>query len=1021
MLRVFRTPALLATLAALLLTVFPSTPPPIAAQPPEPLFAGAPATLAATLRLGETGDVSFTLWNAGAAPLAPRLYEAWPPVARPVGTPSEARAPLPVQASRVDPHLIRELSVADDGQAEFLVFLADQADLAAAYAITDWRARGEYVYHTLRAHAERSQRDLRALLEARGLPYRSLWIVNALAVRGGIADVADLASRAEVALIRANHTVALEEPQFVTPEQSSTTVCQAGSDHACWNISRIGANRVWRDFGVRGEGITVANIDSGVRYDHPALLSQYRGTTTAGVDHSYNWFDPYGNAPMPVDSGNHGTHTMGLMVGQGRSATQPAVGVAPGARWIAARACAARECRELDLILAAEWLLAPTDRDGLNPRPALRPHVINNSWTAGRNATWYAGYVNAWRAAGIYPVFAAGNTGFYNGCGSIQSPGDYANVTAVGATDANDLLANFSSVGPTADGRIKPDLTAPGSWIYSTVADPARSYGYSSGTSMATPHVAGAVALLWSANPTLIGDYDATYAILTASAAPKQDDPRFQGAQYAACRPVATPNNAYGYGRINVYDAVARASLNVPWLDLPVQPLPILNPGESTTVRLRLDARRTPGPGVYQAQVLVHGPDLSYAPLIVPVTLIVAEDPSYATLTGRVTRRSDGMPLQAGVSVVDGPSVATDAQGYYRLVLPPAPTPYTLVATARDYVRSVRSVLVAPGVQETVDFALEADAPRMAADTTPRRATLPFAATSRQYFTLANSGARSLTYTASLSDDSFGVWRSDEPDGPAPAWTEPPPEAVRLTLSNNGVSQAIPLGFSFPLRDASYTTIYVAANGWVGFEPLTEMPFIRTCLPLPETVGAAIAPLRLDLDPSQPDAQVSYASLPEGMLVSWINVPLSNDLGRRLTFQVLLMPDGRISLRYRRIGTLPVFASASYGIQYKGRQVQMLGCRTGLGLSDGLTIELRPQPPTSSWMAVEQTDGHLMPGEEGFIAVQVRWVASADGEPVSGAVEVRTNDPEQPRARFTLRLIGEPAPYRLWAPWMARP
>lgn len=1003
-----------------LLLAFPATASPAAAQSGGPLLSGAPETLAATVALGSTASLQLLLRNESAAPVAPRLYEALPAPARPAGlVPAETRAALPEQDARVDPQIAREQAAAPDGRTEFLVVLADQADLSAAYAIADWAARGAYVYQTLRDHAERSQRPLRALLDARGLAYRPLWIVNALAVRGSADDVAAIAARADVAAVRANRLVTLESQPARVPAQTEGVPCNASSDGACWHLNQVGANRVWSEFGVRGEGITVANIDSGVRYDHPALIEQYRGSTGAGVDHNYNWYDLFGNSPVPVDSGDHGTHTMGLMAARGLSPARPAVGMAPGARWMAARACAARECSEVDLIRAAEWLLAPTDLAGANPRPELRPHVVNNSWTAGQNTNWYAGYVAAWRAAGIYPVFAAGNSG-NQVCGTVQSPGDYADVTAVGAVDATGGLTAFSSIGPAADGRIKPDLTAPGSGIYSTIADPGRLYGPSSGTSMATPHVAGAVALLWSARPDLIGDYDTTYAILTASASPRTGDSRYMGTGHAACRPVDVPNNIYGYGRLDVYAAMAQARVDVPWLELPAGPLAPLGAGEAVALELRVDARRVPGPGRYQARALVHGPDLSRAPLIIPVTLDVPADAGHATITGRVTRSSDGSPLQATVAVIGGASVSTDAEGRYRLVLPPATAPYTLRATARDHGWLSRQVTPAPGAQITLDFSLDRDVPRLVAETAPRTVALGFAETALETFTMRNEGARTLTYTVRIPDEAYGVWRSDEPDGPAPAWTPPPPDAVQLRLSDDGVSAATPIGFPFPYRDGMYETVTIGANGFLSLQPLTaETPFARACLPLPETAAAAIAPLRVDLDPSREGAVVSYARLAEGFLVSWVNVPLYSDPTRRLSFQVLLMPDGRISLRYRQVGRLPAAESASYGVQYNFRQTQTLGCGGELDLDDGLTIELRPQKAPSTWLQAEATSGSLTPGMVGNVPVRVRWTAPSGPWPASGAVEVRTNDPARPRVRFTVRLNTSEAPYRTYFPWVS--
>ena len=128
----------------------------------------------------------------------------------------------------------------------------------------------------------------------------------------------------------------------------------------------------------------VANIDTGVQYNHPALVNQYRGNLGgASFDHNYNWFDPSSVCPSPVpcDNNNHGTHTMGTMVGDDGGTNQ--IGVAPGARWIAAKGCETNNCSDAALLASAQWILAPTDLNGSNPRPDLRPDIVNNSWGGG--------------------------------------------------------------------------------------------------------------------------------------------------------------------------------------------------------------------------------------------------------------------------------------------------------------------------------------------------------------------------------------------------------------------------------------------------------------------------------------------------------------------------------------------------------------------------------------------------------------------------------------------------------------
>lgn len=189
-------------------------------------------------------------------------------------------------------------------------------------------------------------------------------------------------------------------------------------------------------------------------------------------------------------------------------------------------------------------MLAPTDLSGNNPDPSLRPHVVNNSWGGGVGDPFYAAIVDAWRAAGIFPVFSIGNSG--PSCGSANSPGDDPDSFAVGATDIFDEIAFFSSRGPSAFGGLKPNVAGPGVDVRSSV--PGGGYAEFSGTSMAAPHVTGLVALLWSGNPDLRREIDATAAILESTASDRLD---------FSCGGDGDgdPNNVFGEGIIDALTA----------------------------------------------------------------------------------------------------------------------------------------------------------------------------------------------------------------------------------------------------------------------------------------------------------------------------------------------------------------------------------------------------------------------------------------------------------------------------------
>ncbi len=516
---------------------------------------------------------------------------------------------------RLDQQIYDDINAAPDGTTDFVVVLNDQANLTAAQGITDWSARGWAVYNTLSQLAADSQVPLRSYLDSLKVDYTPLYIINGVIIHSGNAAlVSNLAARKDVAQLVANHRIAVEK-------QAPAPVTAEAPDAIEWNITKIKAPDVWSTYADTGQGMVVANIDTGVQYDHPALVNQYRGNLGGGVfNHNYNWYDPYfqcpGGGAIPCDPGDHGTHVMGTMVGYDGGANQ--IGVAPGAKWIACKGGDAISGYLLtnELLTCAQWILAPFDLTGQNPNPDKRPNVVNNSWGGGPNDYWYTGAVSAWRAAGIFPAFANGNAG--PNCSTAHSPGDYWNSFASGATDINNMLGGFSSRGPAKlTGFLKPDIVTPGVNIRSSVPGGGYQGGWS-GTSMASPHTAGAVALLWSGAPDLVGQIDLTAWVLEQTATPLTDPGSNCGGDY-----VNGPNNDWGYGLLNIFDAVTKAK-NEPvtpsWVTVDPQGV-TLQPGANTTVTLTFTAPTQPG--TLTATLILVGDDPYNADIRIPLTLNV--------------------------------------------------------------------------------------------------------------------------------------------------------------------------------------------------------------------------------------------------------------------------------------------------------------------------------------------------------------------------------------------------------------
>jgi hypothetical protein len=424
---------------------------------------------------------------------------------------------------------------------QLFVILKDQADVSAAYAIDNIDERRQFVYTTLVNHANTTQANLRAALDQRKITYRPYYLVNALQVAGGPLSRRWLEAQPEVDRVLDNPI--LRPLPAPIPVTAGNALPPTKPD---WNLTTIRADRVWQELGITGQGIVIGQSDSGVDWQHVELHESYRGRDG---QHNYNWLDPWYGTLEPTDISGHGTHTLGSIVGQ-------STGVAPGATWYG---CAnlARDLANPALYLACmQFMLAPYPLNGnafIEGDATQSADVINNSWGCpdieGCDPNALLAGTRALRAAGIFIVASAGNEG--PACQSIRDPlALYDEAFSVGAINKNGELAAFSSRGPvTVDGsdRVKPDIVAPGVNILSAYPD--NTYEYADGTSMAGPHVAGVVALVWSANPDLIGHIEQTEEILDQTAQ------SFNGA-LPSC---GDPGDAVGHGSIDAYAAVQMA------------------------------------------------------------------------------------------------------------------------------------------------------------------------------------------------------------------------------------------------------------------------------------------------------------------------------------------------------------------------------------------------------------------------------------------------------------------------------
>ena len=442
----------------------------------------------------------------------------------------------------------------DNAPVRALVMLEDRVDIFALdqelYARkADLQDRAYTVITALQRKADETQPAVISSLNGRSSSevknIERFWVANMLLVEAIPAVLMELSQRRDVAYLDLDAELEWDRPVSRQPAPiESPNGIEPG-------IAAINAPAMWRD-GYTGAGTIVMNIDTGVDGNHVALNYKWRGAQP-GVPASAAWFDPNYNSTFPNDCDGHGTHTIGTMNGLAPS-THDTVGVAPGAQWIAAMTLCLGAHTSYS-IAAFQWAMNP---DGNPATIDDMPVAIGNSWydpsisaSTECNPAYnpYINVIGAVEAAGIAVVFSAGNSG--PGAQTITQPKnvniDPVHFWATGAVNGNTVgypIASFSSRGPVVPAcstgvpslDIKPEACAPGVNVRSST--PNNTYSYYDGTSMACPHVVGAIALLKQAHPTLTG-HELKMALY----------------QTAVDLGATGEDNTYGMGIIDVYAA----------------------------------------------------------------------------------------------------------------------------------------------------------------------------------------------------------------------------------------------------------------------------------------------------------------------------------------------------------------------------------------------------------------------------------------------------------------------------------
>ncbi|HEU4365600.1 MAG TPA: S8 family serine peptidase, partial [Candidatus Krumholzibacteria bacterium] len=612
--------------------------------------------------------------------------------------------------ARVSPELVKQMETASpDAMIKAVVRVrsvgpAPQANLGRSAVFT-----------ALRQNARASQAQLRAFMNqpavrAEGAIVKEFWLDNLVLVEAKRSVIEQIARRADVEEVFENFTLTLPPRLPGDPDPL------AHQTQAWDNIGHIGAKQVWQSFGLTGAGVRVGGLDTGVDIAHPDIAGKMVTTNPADPTYPGGWaeFDGNGNmipGSVPHDSDQHGTHTTGTMIGG--SASGYAVGVAPAASLMHGLVIPAGSGSFTQVVGGMEWIIDPDN----NPMTDDGADVVNMSLGATGTHTQMVAPTDNMAAAGVFPSFSIGNSG--PGASTTGSPGNVPSAFGVGATDFADVIASFSSRGPVTwnfapyiGTYTKPDISAPGVQIYSTV--PGGEWQWSgagftwSGTSMAAPHVSGTVALMRQANPAM------TIAEMKQILAQTSLDLGSAGM-----------DNNYGWGRVNAFAAVSAALVGVGTLEGTVTSSGM--PVENATVHVLDSGQRvqTDAAGHYSVRVVAgdhtieasrFGYETASAVVSIVADATTTQDFSLnqlpsGNIAGTVSDAQSGAGISAGISVKLGGIVVVTAAtnpatGAYDITLPVGTYDLAFTPTFPYPATTRLNVAVMEAMTTTLDVAL---------------------------------------------------------------------------------------------------------------------------------------------------------------------------------------------------------------------------------------------------------------------------------------------------------------------------
>lgn len=860
----------------------------------------------------------------------------------------------------------------------------------------------------------------------------SFWIRNIVVVNSTPNVIREIAAMPEVETVFYDEYLERDIPVRVSGGESHPAASEPG-------LRAIHADKLW-ELGYTGVGRIVMNIDTGVEGDNLSFNTRWRGNSP-GIHAGWAWFDPETNTTFPTDGDGvtqHGTHTMGIMCGVYES-TNDTLGVAPGARWIAAKTLNLSP-HTSRTIAAFQWAANPDSN--INTMDDL-PDAINCSWydpnVSGTECSGASGYyatIDAVEALGIAVIFSAGNFG--PGPSTITPPKNRittgVNFFSVGAVNANTSgypIASFSSRGPSVCAgpdslRIKPEVSAPGVGVRSAAG--INGFRTLDGTSMASPHVAGSIALLRQIAPFLTGTEIKNILMNTASDLGTSGD-----------------DNNYGHGLIDLWNAYLNLPLNVgfikgevasggnPLSGVKMDFVDSLQHLSSTsdingnyTLSARIDT------SLMSARFILRAQKFGYLTYSDTVTIVlddtVTRNISLVPAPGgtlQVHAYNSSTNMRVGIKVMFGSTTivddSTDAvagflsvslpQGNYDVIINPSPPYgnriYSNITITPDTTTSIEALL-----RHMIEFS-----PATLND------TLVEGQTDTRTLTLTNTTGDSILFRISDDEalfrmpgrrkakplsqqqyvarqlpkdvedtnpgytsrngrggpDPFGYeWiDSDEPDGPAFNWIDITGIGTGIPTSawtgSTGTSNAddgqvhIVIPFSFSFYGGTYDSLKLCTNGWAGFDiSSTNTEYSNSLIPSAREPNTSVYPWWDDLDLRTSGTVHYYDDAANSrFIIQYTNVPHYTGTSGTYTFQIILNASGSILLQY--LSMQQTVNSATIGSENPDGSIGLMIAHNAAYMHDSLAILLNV--PDADWASENPSNGILPPQSSQDIAV----------------------------------------------------